>query len=446
MAQSGQSIPSTHHAQADLEPSPPTAIPVISASCPQDGADGLSLASQEKTRQERPGAGSVEQGRRKDRQHGQAYHSQGRREREPQPPEIRMESNFHSTVLQRPPSLHDYEDQQRDRDRERERERERGSSERRHRDILNPVQQGDSSSSNINNTNPPPASGSHAPGQQQQHPHQPPPPPRHSFSLRSPTQPDFHHAAPPHFPGTSSASPSSAPSASAAATTNASTSTSTGTNGTGPGTRSLLHNPFLTSSAAPPSLPPPVHPSSIAPPRSPLHAPPVFYPQDMRDHRESPREKTAGSFYDPTTDTTTSTSDRRVSDSGPAWHNATQASTASSASKVSKTSPQEAERAQSSNQAWLPGCLNACTPARLDACCLHGGGRQRFSFLTGANASGTRQTTPLHNRAMLATLTGPATAAGPSGPSCSSQDTPIVKLSKPANPSPPKNDHHYPRL
>lgn len=258
-----------------------------------------------------------------------------------------MESNFHSTVLQRPPSLHDYEDQQRDRDRERERERERGSSERRHRDILNPVQHGD-------NTNPPPGSGSHAPGQQQQHPHQPPP--RHSFSLRSPTQPDFHHAAPPHFPGSSSASPSSAPSASAAANTNASTSTST--NGTGSGTRSLLHNPFLTSSsAAPPSLPPPVHPSSIAPPRSPLHAPPVFYPQDMREHRDTPREKTAGSFYDPTTDTTTSTSDRRVSDTGSTWHNATQAPSASSASKVSKISPQEIKRA---HRAISPGCMNAC--------------------------------------------------------------------------------------
>lgn len=270
-----------------------------------------------------------------------------------------MESNFHSTVLQRPPSLHDYEDQQRDRDRDRERERERGSNERRHRDILNPVQQGDT------NSNPPPASGSHAPGQQQQHPHQPPPP-RHSFSLRSPTQPDFHHAAPPHFPGSSSASPSSAPSASAAANTNAST-TGTSTNGTGSGTRSLLHNPFLTSSAAPPSLPPPVHPSGIAPPRSPLHAPPVFYPQDMRDHRESPREKTAGSFYDPTTDTTTSTSDRRVSDTGSAWHNATQASSASSASKVSKNCQPQNQTIQpspSSNQAWLPGCLNACS------CCL----------------------------------------------------------------------------
>lgn len=322
-----------------------------------------------------------------------------------------MESNFHSTVLQRPPSLHDYEDQQRDRDRERERERERGSSERRHRDILNPVQQGD------NNTNPPPGPGSHAPGQQQQHPHQPPPPPRHSFSLRSPTQPDFHHAAPPHFPGSSSASPSSAPSASAAANTNASTSTST--NGTSSGTRSLLHNPFLTSSAAPPSLPPPVHPSSIAPPRSPLHAPPVFYPQDMRDHRESPREKTAGSFYDPTTDTTTSTSDRRVSDSGSAWHNATQAPSASSASKVSKTSPQESKNPSKpieQSKVWLPDCTNACClllawswPATL-------------FFLTGANASGTRQTTPLHNRAMLATLT--SNAAGPSGPSCSSQDHP----------------------
>jgi hypothetical protein len=126
-----------------------------------------------------------------------------------------MESNFHSTVLQRPPSLHDYEDQQRDRDRDRDRERardrDRGSSERRHRDILNPVQHGET-------TNLPPGSGSHATGQQQQHPHQPPP--RHSFSLRSPTQPDFHHSGAPHFPGSSSASPSSAPSASAAANTN----------------------------------------------------------------------------------------------------------------------------------------------------------------------------------------------------------------------------------
>lgn len=247
-----------------------------------------------------------------------------------------MESNFHSTVLQRPPSLHDYEDQQRDR--ERERERERGSSERRHRDILNPVQLGDSNS-NCNNTNAPAAPGSHAPGQQQQ------PPSRHSFSLRSPTQPDFHHPAPPHFPGSSSASPSSAPSTSAA-------NTSTSTNGTGSGTRSLLHNPFLTSSAAPPSLPPPVHPSSIAPPRSPLHAPPVFYPQDMRDHRDSAREKTAGSFYDPTTDTTTTTSERRVSDSGSAWHNATQPSSSSSASKVSN--PQAIKL---SNKACLPFLL-----------------------------------------------------------------------------------------
>lgn len=261
-----------------------------------------------------------------------------------------MESNFHSTVLQRPPSLHDYEDQQRDR--ERERERERGSSERRHRDILNPVQLGESSN---NNTNPPPAQGSHASGQQQQQQ----PPPRHSFSLRSPTQADFHQPAPPRFPGSSSASPSSAPSTSAAANNSSSTST----NGTGSGTRSLLHNPFLTSSAAPPSLPPPVHPSSIAPPRSPLHAPPVFYPQDLRDHRDSPREKTAGSFYDPTTDTTTTTSDRRVSDTGSAWHNANQVSSSSSASKVSKQANPK------SNQ--IPSL-----PAR----CCNAGAASTFSF------------------------------------------------------------------
>lgn len=141
-----------------------------------------------------------------------------------------------------------------------------------------------------------------------------------SFSLRSPTQPEFHHQQPPpHFPtSTTAGSPSSA-----------ATSSSTSN-----GTRSLLHNPFLTGTTAPPSLPPPILPSAAAaPPRSPLHAPPVFYPQDMRDPAPPAREKTAGSFYDPTTDTTTTTKDRRLSDTGSSrYNNATQAS---SASKVS---------------------------------------------------------------------------------------------------------------
>lgn len=242
-----------------------------------------------------------------------------------------MESNFHSTVLQRPPSLHDYEDQQRQRERERD-------SERRHRDILNPVQLSDTATTTTTttttstSTNPaptasspapspaPPASSSHLQGPGQ------PPPPRHSFALRSPTQSDFHPPNGPHFPGSSSASPSTAPNN---ASNNTNTTTTTAANGTGTGTasvtgtRSLLHNPFLTSTTAPPSLPPPpIVPSAIAPPpRSPLHAPPVFYPQDMRDHRQSPREKTAGSFYDPTTDTTTTNTERKASDTAPSWHN-----------------------------------------------------------------------------------------------------------------------------
>lgn len=201
-------------------------------------------------------------------------------------------SNFHSTVLQRPAAMHEY-DEDRDRD------------ERRRRDILNPVQLSE------NGPTVPSAGTSASPATSTQ-------PPRHSFNLRSPTQSDFHH--PPHFPGSSSASPSSAANAGAGANTGSANTTSNGT-------RSLLHNPFLTTTTAPPSLPPPVLPSTAAPPRSPLHAPAVFYPQDMRD---PPREKTAGSFYDPTTDTTTTTKDRRVSETGSSWHNATQSQTSSS--------------------------------------------------------------------------------------------------------------------
>ncbi|KAJ9134592.1 Chromatin remodelling factor 2-1 [Pleurostoma richardsiae] len=191
-----------------------------------------------------------------------------------------MESNFHSTVLQRPPGLHDYDE----------------DDDRRRRDILNPphaVSGGAQSS---------PAHG--------------PPPPRQSFNLRSPTQADFHH--PPPFPASPSSSSANAPS------------------------RSVLHNPFISPSTATPSLPPSSASTTVAasssaaagssavtsnlqpPPRSPLHAPPIFFPQDRR---EPPREKSAGSFYDPTTDTTTTTKERRISDSPSSWHNATQSST-----------------------------------------------------------------------------------------------------------------------
>ncbi|KAK3936633.1 putative DNA helicase ino80 [Diplogelasinospora grovesii] len=154
-----------------------------------------------------------------------------------------------------------------------------------------------------------------------------------SFNLRSPTQTDFHH---PH------AQPYSA-----------SPSLSNGVGSQHPGPRSILNNPFVSASA--PSLPPPLQaPPGIAspvlvaappggpvggssnlqpPPRSPLHAPPVYYPPDIRDRPEPLREKPAGSnsFYDPTTDTTTTANvkkdrERRVSDTG-AWRNATQTST-----------------------------------------------------------------------------------------------------------------------
>lgn len=192
----------------------------------------------------------------------------------------------------------------------------RDGDDRRRRDILNPVQLSD---------NGPTASASASSAS----PSAVAQPPRHSFNLRSPTQPELHHhhQGGPHFPTSTAASPSSA----AGATTNNKTNTTSTSNGT----RSLLHNPFLAGATAPPSLPPPILPSAAAPPpRSPLHAPPVFYPQDIRD--PPPREKTAGSFYDPTTDTTTTTKDRRLSDTGSSWHNATQAPTSSSASKVSK--------------------------------------------------------------------------------------------------------------
>ncbi len=153
-------------------------------------------------------------------------------------------------------------------------------------------------------------------------PSDPPRPQSSSFNLRSPTQ----HPPPPPF----SASPSS--------------------NANGghqpPAPRSILNNPFMSPSAAASSLPPPplAAPSAVlpsggpsggpsglqAPPHSPLHPPPVYYPQDVRPDRESTREKpAAGSFYDPTTDTT---KERRVSDNG-SWHNTT---TQVSTPKVSK--------------------------------------------------------------------------------------------------------------
>ncbi|KAK4446841.1 putative DNA helicase ino80 [Podospora aff. communis PSN243] len=162
----------------------------------------------------------------------------------------------------------------------------------------------------------------------------PAPPRAHpaSFSLRSPTQSDLHH------PAAYSASP---PSSSAG-----------GREPSGP--RSILNNPFMSATAAPlpppPLQAPPVHASSTTtaiaagqavsssnlqhPPRSPLHAPPVYYATDLRD-REPPREKlsvaasssSSSSFYDPTADAASKKErERTVSDAG-SWRTATQVST-----------------------------------------------------------------------------------------------------------------------
>lgn len=155
-----------------------------------------------------------------------------------------------------------------------------------------------------------------------------------SFSLRSPTQSLDYPNQPPPPPSLSySASP---------------------TNNAVAGSRSILNNPYMTSPAGGgTSLPPPLQPPaglvtsssvSVGPPgsgtsnlhppeRSPLHAPPVYYPHDIRDRdrdrdlREPSREKAStGSFYDPTTDSVTTSNgttsnERRVSDAAGAWHN-----------------------------------------------------------------------------------------------------------------------------
>lgn len=133
-----------------------------------------------------------------------------------------------------------------------------------------------------------------------------PPRPHSSFSLRSPTQhADYHH-----HPSAYAASPSA-----------------TGTQPSG--SRSILNNPFGSAStpSLPPSLQPPAGISSSTtpsglqhPPRSPLHAPPAYYPSEIRD-RESIREKSGSSgFYDPTTDNNRDRQ-RRVSESG-SWRSA----------------------------------------------------------------------------------------------------------------------------
>lgn len=153
----------------------------------------------------------------------------------------------------------------------------------------------------------------------------PPTRPQHhpaSFSLRSPTQSSDFHGQPPSL--SYSASPSNSNS-----------------NAIG-GSRSILNPPLqapaglVTSSSVSVGPPAPPGTSNLHPPdRSPLHAPQVYYSHDVhdrgrerdRDLREPRREKAStGSFYDPTTDSVTTSNgvaakDRPISDAAASWHN-----------------------------------------------------------------------------------------------------------------------------
>ncbi|KAL1877568.1 hypothetical protein VTK73DRAFT_8557 [Phialemonium thermophilum] len=219
--------------------------------------------------------------------------------------------NFHSTVLQQPPHFgEDGSSSRHSRNKSSS-----GADDRvggRLRDILNP---GGTAAAQSVPAPPRPHSSS-------------------SFHLRSPTQSEFHHHP-------SSFSPSS---------------TSTTSNNAVSGSRSILNNPFAGSSTTGPSLPPPLQPPaglSVSrstnlqpPPRSPLHAPPLYYPHDRevdrererdrdrnRDRtsdrdwdRDGTREKPAlsSSFYDPTTGVTSIPKDRQASDTA-SWHEQTAA-------------------------------------------------------------------------------------------------------------------------
>jgi DNA helicase INO80 len=168
-----------------------------------------------------------------------------------------MESNFRSTVLQHPSSKDD-------------------DRERRHpRDILNPT-------SPVGTTR-----GS-----------QPQGPPRHSaFSLRSPTQSEFHP--PPAF----------------------SPSPSAGISHHHSSPRPALSSFMSPVTTASPNLPSIQHTSGghhRGSPLSPLRGSSAYYPSQTQDVHQ-PREKhSGGRLYDPTTDTTTG--ERRVVEATGAWH------------------------------------------------------------------------------------------------------------------------------
>ncbi|OLN96823.1 putative DNA helicase INO80 [Colletotrichum chlorophyti] len=171
--------------------------------------------------------------------------------------------DFRSTVLQAP-SRHDDRDDDRDRDRDR----------RHHRDIMNPT----------------PGSTRHS-----------------GFSLRSPTQSEYHHTAHssysspkasshshPHHSPRSHQSGLSHPSPYSSSSSGGPLAPSLPALGTGNSSSGAGHHQ--------------------APPLSPLHPPSGYYPPpESHSKREKP---TTSSYYDPLTDTT---KERRISDAG--WNN-----------------------------------------------------------------------------------------------------------------------------
>lgn len=213
-------------------------------------------------------------------------------------------SKFHSTVLARPPGMYDEDDDHR----------------RRQRDILNPPAP--------SQTGPGSGGSSSAGG------------PRPPFSLRSPTQSEFHHQSSQHHYSASSAA--SGPQSTYNGANNGvpqSHSHSRSNSHSRHSSSSVLHSPYQqASTASRPAHALDLHRSPQtsglqAPQRSPgLHAPSVYYSQESREHHPPPPKpidkpaSSGRSFYDPLTDTTTtSTSDRerRTSDAGSSWHNAT---------------------------------------------------------------------------------------------------------------------------
>ncbi|KAH7309575.1 SNF2 family N-terminal domain-containing protein [Stachybotrys elegans] len=171
---------------------------------------------------------------------------------------------------------------------------------------------------------------------------------RHStFSLRSPTQPDFHHPPPPppfaspgRHPASTSASipPHQSPPRGSLHNPNPSYMASPPAGPGGPPTLAPAPAPPSSSVAAPASTSPSASNHHQAPPVSPLHPPAGYYPppssatatatataasttaSSAADHHRSRDKPAAGSYYDPTADSRTAVppKDRRVSDS---WQN-----------------------------------------------------------------------------------------------------------------------------